>query len=184
MTIRNYQKRKRTEASLRRILVYSACFFILAVAETSFFGSLELLPATPDLMLGLVVCVLLFDSAQAASAVAIGAGTLIDALGAGSFFLSPLFYFALCLLLFHPASKMLPRFLSFCVLLLPCLALRALFTALCLTLYVGGLPSLDLFLSTLLPELLMTALLCLPIYPIVKLCRRILSPRRAFHVSL
>ena len=166
---------------IRSILIYSILTVIFATAQCSFFATLNILPAPPVLMLGFSVCVLLFDSAQAASAVAIGAGVLIDALGAGSFFLSPLFYFALCLLLFQPASKMLPRFLSFCVLLLPCLVLRALFTALCLTLYVGSLPSLDLLLSTLLPELLMTALFCLPIYPIVKLCRRILSPRRAFH---
>lgn len=165
---------------LRRILVYGALTVVLATAQCSFFATLHILPATPDLMLGLSLGILLFDSTEAASAVALGAGILLDALGAGSFFLSPAFYFALCLLLCLPASKMLPRFLSFCVLLLPALLLRALFTSLCLTLYLGTLPALSHLGAVVLPELLMTALFCLPLYPILKLCRRPLSVRRAF----
>lgn len=166
--------------AIRRIIIYSVLTALLATAQCSFFASLHILPATPDLMLGLVLAILLFDSVQAASIVALGAGVLLDALGAGSIFLSPLFYFAVCLIFCLPASKMLPRFFSFCLLLLPGLVLRALFTALCLTLYIGTRPSLSLLMGALLPELITTALFCLPIYPIVKLCRLPLSPRRAF----
>ena len=165
---------------IRRLIIYSILVIVLTTAQCSFFASLHILPATPDLALGLVVCVLLFDSVQAASAVAIGTGVLLDALGTSGFFLSPLVYFAVCLILFLPASKMLPRFLSFCVLLLPSLVLRALFTALCMTLYLGRLPTLSLLGHTALWELLMTALFCLPLYPVFRLCRRPLSARRAF----
>lgn len=164
---------------IRRLLIYGALTLLLCVAQCSFFASLHILPATPDLVLGLVVCVLLFDSPKAASVVSLCAGTLLDALGTSGFFLSPVYYFVICLILFLPASKMLPRFVSFCVLLVPTLAIRALFTLLCMTLYLGKLPALSLAGPTVLFEMLMTAIFCLPFYPLFRLCRKPLSVRRA-----
>ena len=167
---------------VRRLLIYSALTLLLCVTQCSFFSSLHILPATPDLVLGLVVCVLLFDSPKAATVVALCAGALLDALGTSGFFLSPVYYFVICLILFLPASKMLPRFVSLCVLLLPSLAIRALFTLLCMTLHDGALPSLSLAGPTLLFEILMTVLFCLPFYPFFRLCRKPLSVRRALRL--
>lgn len=164
---------------LRRILIYSLLSVGMATAQCSFLARLHILPVTPDWMLGLVLAILLLDSPEAATVVAIGSGVLLDALGSGGLLLSPLFYFAVCLLLFLPASKMLPRFLSFVVLLLPALLLRGVYTLLCMTLYTGSLPTLSTLLSVLPAELMLTALFCLPVYGLVKLCRLPLEARHA-----
>ena len=177
MKRRRTYNRARAER-IRRILVYSLLTVGMATAQCSLLARLHILPVTPDWMLGLVIAILLLDSVQAATVVAIGSGVLLDALGSGGLLLSPLFYFILCLLLFLPASKMLPRFLSFVVLLLPALLLRGGHTLLCMTLYTGGVPSAATLLSVLPAELVLTALFCLPVYWLVRLCRLPLDARR------
>ena len=164
----------------RRIVIYGVLVLVLATAQCSFFASLHVLPATPDLMLSLVLAILLLDEPRSALAVAIGGGFLVDALGANGTAFSPIFYLTVVLALAVPASKMLSRFLSFCVLLLPSLVLRALYTAVCLWVHRGALPTLSGLLQILLPELLLTALLALLIYPLVRLCRRPIGSRKSF----
>lgn len=167
-------------ARTKRVLIFGTLALLLAVAQCSFFSALHVCPATPDLLLGLVLAVLLLDSPYSASVLALGAGFLCDALGTSGFFFTPIFYFAVVLILLLPASKMLPAFPSFVLLLLPALALRALYTLLCFVLSAGALPALAVLGGTLLREALTTALLVLPIYPIVKLCTRPLHARGRF----
>ena len=167
-------------ARLKRILIFGTLTLLLAVAQCSFFSSLHVCPATPDLLLGLVLAVLLLDSPYTAAVLALGAGFLGDALGTSGFFLSPIFYFAVVLILCLPASKMLPAFPSYALLLVPALLLRALYTALCLLLALGSMPAPTALLGLLLREAATTALLVLPLYPIVKLCTRPLHTRGRF----
>ncbi len=167
-------------ARWKRILLYGILTLLLATASCSFFAELHICPATPDLLLGLVLGVLLLDSVYAATAVAIGAGVLIDALGATSFFLSPLFYLAVALALCLPASKMLATFPSYVLLMLPALALRALYTLLCFALVAGPMPTAAHLGGVLLRECLVTALLTMPVYPLVKLCQIPLRARNRF----
>ena len=78
-------------ARVKRVLLFGLLALLLATAQCSFFAELHICPATPDLILSLTVAVLLLDSVYSATVVAIGAGFLVDALGATSLFLSPLF---------------------------------------------------------------------------------------------
>jgi len=167
-------------ARIKRILIWGMLTLLLATAQCSFFAELHICPATPDLLLGLVLAVLLLDSVQAAAALAIGAGFLADALGATSLFLSPLFYFAVVLILFLPASKMLSSFPSYLLLMLPALLLRAVYTMLCFWLRQGPMPALSYLVGVLAAEALTTAILCLLVYPIVKLLRRPLFAKSRF----
>ena len=168
-------------ARIKRTVIDGVLVLLLAVAQCSFFARLHVCPATPDLLLGLVLCVLLLDSVYAAAGVALAAGFLVDALGTTSFFLSPPFYFALVLILCLPVSKMLPTFPSYLLLLIPALIGRAAYTLLCFALLSGPMPALSYVGGVLLRECLTTALLVLPIYPIVKLCMRPLRARTRFH---
>ncbi len=168
-------------ARVKRILLWGLLTLLLATAQCSFFAELHICPATPDLLLGLVLAVLLLDSVYAAGAVAIGAGFLVDALGATSFFLSPLFYFAVVLILCMPASKMLSSFPSYLLLMLPALLLRAAYTTACFWLRQGPMPAFSLLASVLASEALTTAILCLLVYPIVKLFRLPLLAKSRFH---
>ena len=167
-------KKRPTEAlrpeRMRRILIYSALVLFLAVTQCSFFSALHICPAVPDLMLGLILAILLFDYPKAAAITALGAGYLVDALGSSFFAFSPAFYLIAVVLLAPLGGKMLSGFWSYCVLLLPALALRALYTVLCLTVRLGKLPSLSLLGGILPAEALVTALCCLLFYPFIKLC--------------
>ena len=156
---------------IKRIVIYGALVLIMATAQGSFFAQLDILPATPDLMIGVILSVALLDSVRSAAVVGICGGFLVDALGSsGSGSLSALLYLISATVLGLLAQKMLPRFLSWLCLLLPALAMRALFTSICMALSIRALPPLRLLGSILVPELIVTALLCIPIYPIVKLC--------------
>jgi hypothetical protein len=166
---------------IKRMLIFGALCLILATAQCSFFAELHICPATPDLLLGLLLGALLLDSPYTATAVAIGAGLLSDALGASGFFLSPLYYLAVVLLLSPLASKMLSAFPSYLLLIFPALVLRALYTLLCIVLVPGPLPTIDRLGITLLWEAVTTLIVILPLYPIVKLCMRPLRARSRFH---
>lgn len=155
---------------MRRLLIYSALVLFLAVTQCSFFSALHICPAVPDLMLGLLLCILLFDSPKAAAIAAPLAGYLVDALGSSFFFFTPVFYLLAVVLLAPLATKMLSGFWSYCILLLPVLALRALYTTICLTARIGRFPSLSLLGGTLPAEALTTAICCLLLYPLIKLC--------------
>ena len=181
MTSRTPSPENTRSMRLKRILIFGVLCLLLATAQCSFFASLHICPATPDLLLGLVLTVLLLDSPYTATAVAIGAGFLCDALGASGFFLSPLFYLAVVLVLSLPASKMLSAFPSYLLLVFPALVLRALYTLLCIALVPGPLPEMSRIGGTLLWEALTTLLVILPLYPIVKLCMRPLRVRSRFH---
>lgn len=167
-------------ARIKRILLWGLLTLLLATAQCSFFAELHICPATPDLLLSLVLAVLLLDSVYAAATVAIGAGFLVDALGATSFFLSPLFYFAVVLILCAPASKMLTSFPSYLLLMLPALLLRAAYTLVCFYLMSGPMPALSHLAPVLAKEAIVTAILALGIYPTVKLFRLPLLAKSRF----
>ncbi|MBR2387765.1 MAG: hypothetical protein IKB02_03245 [Clostridia bacterium] len=154
----------------RRLLVFLPAMFILAVAECSFFAQLYFLPATPDLMLGFVVAVAMLDSQHSAAICGIGAGFIIDAVGATGISFSPLFYMlcgAFCAVL---AKKMLPSFLSWLVELAIFSVVKGLYTLAGLYYSWSGAPIGTVLLRTVLPEIICTFVICLPIFFIVKLC--------------
>ena len=165
---RNAASRSKT---IKRIIIYSLLTLVISIAECSVFSSLNICPATPDLILGLVIAIAMLDSIRSAMVVGICAGFLCDALcrtGTQSF--STLFYLLAVLILGTLAEKMLPRFTSWLCLMALGLIMRATFTAILVCIALKTIPSADIFRSVILPELVATAILSLPTYPIVKLC--------------
>ena len=181
MTNRNTKKHGVRDGLIKRIIIYGFLVLIISSAQCSFFAGLNICPATPDLVIGLVLAVALLDSVRSASAVGIAAGFVSDALGsAGSLSFSALFYLICAVIFGSVARKMLPRFLSFVCLLIPALALRAIYTTLCLCFRIRSIPSISILTSILLPEIAVTAILCIPLYPIVKLCVIPMNSRSRF----
>jgi hypothetical protein len=157
--------------SVKRIIIYSILALLISVAQCSLFSSLDICPATPDLILGLVIAAAMLDSVRPAMVIGISAGFLCDALcHSGDRSFSALFYLLAVLLLGTLAEKMLPRFYSWLCLMAIGLILRAAYTAVLACIAIRALPAPSILLSAILPELAVTAILCLPIYPIVRLC--------------
>ena len=65
---------------VKRIVIYSLLTLILGSAQCSFFPALSICPATPDLVMGMLLAVLLIDSEKSAAPLAIGAGFFLDAM--------------------------------------------------------------------------------------------------------
>ena len=168
---------------IRRALVFSPVIFLLAVAQCSFFAQLKILPAVPDLMIGVVVAIAMLDSQKAAVVCGISAGFVIDAIGTSGLSFSPLFYMlcgALCGLI---AKKMLPSFLSWAVNLTVFSILSSVFTLLNLIARIDDLSLLEAFLRVLLPEMICTYIVCLPIFFIVKLCMIPIDSKRRLRLD-
>lgn len=168
---------------LRRAIVFSPVIFILAVAQCSFFAQLNFLPAVPDLMLGMVVAVAMLDSQKSAAVCGIGAGFVVDAIGAAGFSLSPVFYMLCGVFSATLAKKMLSGFLSFTVQLAVFSAVKTLFTLANLLYISTEISFLSVLLGILLPEFLCTLIISLPIYFIVKLCMIPIDSKRRLRLD-
>ena len=154
----------------KRIVIYSILTLLLGSAQCSFFPLLKICPSTPDLIMGMILAVMLIDSQKCAAVLAICAGFFIDAIGGGALALSPLVYLFFVLFVGIFSRKMLTSFASYAILMLPMLAYRAIATALCLIIVSDASLSLGSVLGVVMSELLCTAILCLPLYAIVRIC--------------
>lgn len=155
---------------VKRIVIYGLLILFLSVAMSSFFANLRHLPATPDLMLGAVLAVAVVDDRRSAAIVALIGGMTVDALGGVGSSFSPLLYLSVLLTVGILSEKMLPRFLSWLILLLPSLLLRALFTIVGFWIYTGGGTVSGIVSEVLLPEAICTLIFSLPLYFLVTLC--------------
>ena len=129
---------------------------------------LTFLPAVPNLILCAVVAVGLTDSIRASAAVGITGGILLDSIGGVGIALSPLLFFLAAWLMGSLAAKMMQNMASYTLLLLPAVIL---FGGVRLAgLLIAGEPVFAALRLCVLPELLCTFVLGLPVYGIVKLC--------------
>ncbi|MBE6546787.1 MAG: hypothetical protein E7668_05045 [Ruminococcaceae bacterium] len=161
---------------LKRSLIYGLLLLLLTAAQCSFFTGLSFLPATPDLLLGALMALTLLENRPTVAILAIAGGFLCDALGSTGVSFTPLFYLLTVVLAGILAEKMLPRFWSFLLLMLPAALLRMGYSALRAAL--GGISPLSILKSSLLPELLLTVLCALPLYALCLLCAHLAKERR------
>ena len=155
---------------LRRIIVFGAVAFLLGVLQCSFFSRLKPFGAVPNLMLGSLCAITMIDNKRTAAVYGIAAGYFIDALGAVPPSFSPVF-FLICVLVFGKISdKMMPRFISYLVIMAVAVVMGGAFTYVNLCVAISGIPSFGVFLRIALPEMLCTYVFCLPVYFIIGLC--------------
>ena len=179
----SYRVESKSQLLLRRSLVFAPVIFIIAVIQCSFFAQLKILPAVPDLVLGLIVAIAMLDSQRAAVVCGIGAGFVIDAIGSSGLSLSPFFYMLIGALCGALAKKMLPRFISWVVNLLIFSAAKSVLTVLNVLYLPGGFSFSDTLMGILLPEFICTFIICLPIYFIVKLCMIPIDSKRQLRLD-
>ena len=98
---RRYHGRGISPDLIRRILIYGILLLLLSAAESAFFARLYILPAAPDLILGVVVAVSLLDSQKAGAVVGVAGGFLSDAIGSVGISLSCSFSYSFCSLVFR-----------------------------------------------------------------------------------
>lgn len=176
--------RNRTQKRLvwRKIAVYAPLFFLLGVAQCSFFNNLSFISAVPDVVLGALTAVAMFDTQRTAAVCAIGAGAMIDAMGSSGISLCPVAFLVAALICSEISKKILPSFLSWPLLLIPAALTKSAFTLLNIYLMAGA-QSISVIIKTiLLPELIFTLIFSLPLFFIVRPCAHLAQARSKFKV--
>ena len=176
----NQKKSVSLSEVLKRVLLYSILFLLLISAQSAFFANLHICPATPDLLLGAVVAIILIDSKKTGAIAAICAGVLTDAIGGSGYSLAPVCFLLLAGVVSVFSEKMLPVFSSYLILLIPAVIMKAAYTCLCIYASYGSLPLAYTAKNILLPEAICTFVLCLAVYPLAKLFMRPLGMRNRF----
>lgn len=169
-------------AVIKRIIIYGIMFFILGVAQCSFFNELSFLSAVPNIVLGGVAAIALFDSQRAAVICGISAGAMIDALGGSGISISPVALLCVALLCSEIAKKMLPSLISWILILLPAALVGSLFTVANIIISVKSFGFVAVLKSILLPEFILTIIFSIPLFFIVKLCSRLADAKNKFKI--
>ena len=154
----------------RRIIIFGLVAFFLGVFQCSFFSRLKPFGAVPDIILGSLCAIIMLDNRKSGAVYAVAAGYFIDAIGAVPPSFSPLFYLIGVVCIGKISEKMMPRFVSFAVLMLPAVVLRAGFTCVNVWIASAARPSWSVIIRLALPEMICTYVFCLPIYFLIKLC--------------
>ena len=165
---------------LRRLIVYGVTLFLLGVLQCSFFSRLAPFGSTPDLMLSAICAIAMLDNKKSTVICAIAAGYFIDAIGSTAPSFSALFYLVCGTVAILIGEKLITKLLSFLLLMIPMLLLRGIGTYLNLWIVLGKLPEITALPSILLPELLSTLLLSIPVYFLIKLCMIPIGARNKF----
>lgn len=177
---RDVKKSPNSKNLLRPIIVYGILILLLGTAQCAFFPILDFCPATPDIMLGMLLAILLLDGEKSAAVCAVAAGFFVDAIGSSGILLSTLVYFLFVAMIMPFAKKVLKSFASYALLLIPALIYRAVATYICAALAYRSLPGLWIIADILVPEMIVTAILCLPVYFIVKLASGLVGTHNRF----
>ena len=165
---RSIRSRSEGLAAVKRVLVYSLWMFILAIAESSFFAGIRILPATPDLILAAVAVIAVTDTRECAAASGIIGGVMADAIGGVGVYLSPMFYLAVAVVTALLSKKMMSRYMSWLALFPIALIMRGMLTAAICYFVGGGSVFSEVLTGIILPEAIVTLIAALPLYPLIR----------------
>lgn len=168
--------------AIRSALVLGASVFILAIIECSFLAGLDFLPAVPNIVMGAVAAVALFENERTATAFAIASGFILDAIGGSGIPISPIVMLAASVALSLLSKKMLKGFFPFILLLAASSLFAAASTALSIVLAGIDISAGYLIKSILVPEIILTILFSIPLYPIFKLLSKLCGSKGKFKI--
>ena len=160
----------RSSMMRKRVLLYSAVIFILAVARGSFFARLEILPVSPDLVLASVAAVAVVDSIETATLTGVIGGIIADAVGGFGMYLSPVVYLIAAVAVAMATKKMMPRYLSWLATLPIACVIGAASTLLKSFLFGAPIAFGMLIRHIIIPEFIFTVIFALPLFPLIQLC--------------
>lgn len=170
MLMEKRRRRNERKAVAKRVALYGGIFFFLAVIQCAFFSRLDFLPATPDLLVAAVAVIAVTDTKETAMISALVGGVVIDAIGGVGMYLSPVLYLIVAVVIGIFAKKMNDSYPSWVALMPTVCLLRALFTMGQTALFGGAFVFTRVLTGILLPELIVTFIFALPLYPLIRLC--------------
>ena len=181
MAVRRTNEARRS-AILRRIFIYTPLFFILGVAQCSFFTELSFISAVPNIVMGAIAAIALLDSQRASIVCALASGFMIDALGSSGISLSPIAFLVIALAASEISKKILPTFISYLAVLVPSAIINTAFTVIKIFFATKELRFLSILKTILLPEFILTLIFSLPLFFIIGFFARMVDKKSKFKV--
>ena len=158
--------------------VYGIALFFIAVLQVTFFSRINILSASPDLLLGATVTLALKEDHRTSAVCGIIAGFFYCALGGFSYPIYILFSFLCGYILWSIAERALGKnYVSFLILSLIAYGLKCLYNLFEISLNANSFNIVDAFLYIILPEFISSVAFCSVAYLITSAFTLIFSKK-------
>ena len=144
-----------------KCVVYGSFLFILSIAQVTFFAKINILGATPDLLLGAILVIAMRDSKETAAICGIIAGFFYCAMGGFVYPFYMMFSFLCGYTLWGISDRFLGKnYISYLVLSILTFSLKALFNLIEASLFAYTINILNTFSKAILPEFISSMVFC------------------------
>lgn len=144
-----------------KCFVYAIVLFVLSIAQVTFFSRINVLGATPDLMLGAVLCIAMRDDKEVAAICGIISGFFYCAVGGFVYPFYMMFSFLCGYTLWGVSDRFLGKnYISYIALALLAFALKAVFNIVEASLFAYTINMLNMFSKAILPEFISSMIFC------------------------
>lgn len=151
----------RVKSIAYKCFVYSFALFILSTMQVTFFSKINVLGATPDLLLGGVLLIAMKDDIRVSAICGIVSGFLYCSMGGFSYPFYMIFSFLCGYTLWGVSDRFLGKnYISYLVLAIVTYALKALYNLLEASLFAESFNLLNTFSNAIFPEFVSSMVLC------------------------
>lgn len=158
--------------------VYSIALFVLSIAQVTFFSKINVLGATPDLMLGAVLLIAMKDDQRVSSICGIVSGFLYCAMGGFVYPFYMMFSFLCGYVLWIISDRFLGKnYVSYLALAVLAFSLKALFNVIEASLFAYTINILNMFTKAIIPEFISSMTFCTVSYLIFNSLSRLLNSK-------
>lgn len=158
--------------------VYSIALFVLSIAQVTFFSKINVLGATPDLMLGAVLLIAMKDDQRVSSICGIVSGFLYCAMGGFVYPFYMMFSFLCGYVLWIISDRFLGKnYVSYLALAVLAFGLKALFNVIEASLFAYTINILNMFTKAIIPEFISSMTFCTVSYLIFNSLSRLLNSK-------
>ena len=158
--------------------VYSIALFVLSIAQVTFFSKINVLSATPDLMLGAVLLIAMKDDQRVSSICGIVSGFLYCTMGGFVYPFYMMFSFLCGYVLWIISDRFLGKnYVSYLALAVLAFSLKALFNVIEASLFAYTINILNMFTKAIIPEFISSMTFCTVSYLIFNSLSRLLNSK-------
>ena len=156
--------------------IYSIALFVLSIAQVTFFVKINVLGATPDLMLGAVLLIAMKEDQRVSSICGIVSGFLYCAMGGFVYPFYMMFSFLCGYVLWIISDRFLGKnYVSYLALAILTFGLKALFNVIEASLFAYTINLLNMFTIAIIPEFISSMVFCTVSYLIFSVLTRLLN---------
>ena len=161
-----------------KCVVYGIVLFIISVAQVTFFSKINVLNATPDLLLGAVLFIAMREDQKVASICGVISGFFYCTMGGFVYPFYIMFSFLCGYTLWFVSDRFLGKnYISYLVLAMLTFLLKALFNIIESSLFAYTINMINMFSKAILPEFISSMLFCSFSYVIFALIAKLLNSK-------